>query len=125
MISLWFTLMLAVLPLALLFYVWIFIFISGSANKGQPYDKFIMDICSSSTFSFFKTLLSWGYFKRSFKTFYRHYRLKFFPVHFAELGKKSPDAKLIDLDGNVKSLLKDYIEKSYSMPLILNMGSYT
>lgn len=113
------------LPLALLFYIWIFIFVSGSANKGQAYDQFIMDICSKSTFSFFKTLLSFGYLKRSFKTFYRYYRLKFFPVEFAQLGKKSPDAKLIDLNGNEKSLLKDYIEKSYDMPLILNMGSYT
>lgn len=110
---------------ALLFYVWIFIFISGSCNTGQAYDKFIMNICSSSGLAFFKTILTWGYLKRSFKNCLRHYRLKFFPVPAAELWKPCPEATLVDLHGNTKYLLKDYINQPSSMPIILNMGSYT
>ncbi len=124
MASTLFCLSLAVLPLSLLFYFWVFIFISGSSPKGKEYDKFIMNMCSSSDFAFFKTLLSWGYFKRSFKNCCRHWRLTFFPVQFAKLGEKAPDAKLIDMAGNVK-YLADYIKQSSSIPLILNMGSYT
>ncbi len=124
----WLTVLLACVPLACLFYIWIFIFVipGGTGPSGKPYDKFIMQICSKSDFSFFKTLLSWGYFKRSFKTFVRFYKLALFPVEFALLGKPSPDAKLIGLDGKEKSLLADYIKKCPAgIPLILNMGSYT
>lgn len=113
-------------PLALAFYLWIFIFIGGSSPKGQPYDKFIMDICTSSDFNFFKTLLCWGYFKRSAKECIKAYKLWFFPVPMAELGGKAPDAKLVDLDGKSKSLVEDYIKKmGPSRPLIINIGSYT
>lgn len=110
---------------ALLFYVWIFIFISGSSNKGTAYDEFIMKICSTNNWSFFRTLLSLGYLKRSFKNMYRYYKLKFFPIPFAKLGGQCPDAGLVDLNGNRKSLLLDYSMKNPTIPLILNMGSYT
>jgi hypothetical protein len=119
---------LALLPVALLFYIWIFIFVipGGAGPSGKPYDNFIMKICSSSDLAFFRTILTWGYFKRSFKTFYKFYKLALFPVPFAKLGGVAPDAKLVDLDGNSKSLLLDYIKKCPpSIPLILNMGSYT
>jgi hypothetical protein len=44
----------------------------------------------------------------------------------ATLGKIAPDAKLVDLEGKVLSLQKDFILKmAKDVPLILNMGSYT
>ena len=108
-----------------LFYVWIFIFISGSSSKGDPYDEFIMKICAASNLSFFRTLLTWGYLKRSFKNCYRYHKLKWFPVPEAKLGSFCPDAKLVDLKGGYKSLLSDYASQYENIPLILNMGSYT
>lgn len=123
----WITTIAAIVaPLGLLFYLWVYIFISGSSPKGGAYDKFIMGICTSSDFNFFKTLLCWGYFKRSAKECIKAYKLYFFPVPMAKLGGKAPDAKLVDLNGNSKSLVEDYIKKmGPSIPLIINIGSYT
>lgn len=113
-------------PLAIAFYIWVYIFISGSSPKGKAYDKFIMDICTSSDFNFFKTLLCWGYFKRSAKECFKAYKLRFFPVPMAKFGEKAPDAKLVDLNGKSLSLVEDYIKKmGPSKPLIINIGSYT
>ena len=113
------------IAIALTVYVFIFIFISGSSSKGLPYDEFVMFICSpKGTKSFMSTVFTWGYFKRSFKNCLRHYRLKLFPVPKAMLGKACPDAKLVALDGTVKSLAEHYL-KLDDMPVILNMGSYT
>lgn len=123
----WSLLGLGVASFALFFYIFIFIFISGSSNTGQAYDKFIMTICSpKGDGEFFKTVLTWGYFKRSFKRFYQHYRLVLFPQPRAELGKPCPDATVITLENQgVRSLLRDYIDNAGDMPVILNMGSYT
>lgn len=105
--------------------MWIFIFISGSGNKGTAYDAFIKKICSNINFAFFRTILTWGYLKRSSKNCVRHHRLNFLPVPTAELGKPCPDAKLVDLNRNTKHLLADYVAQCGSILLILNMGSYT
>jgi hypothetical protein len=104
-------------------YIWTFIFISGSRHTGKPNDELIMRLCSKGNTSFAQTLFTWGYLKRSFKNFYRYYRLKLYPAPFAKLGNRCPDARLVDLDGNMRSLL-DY-ELDFDIPLILNMGSYT
>ena len=110
---------------ALLVYIFLFIFLSGSHATGAEYDKFIMDICSpSGSSSFFKTVLTFGYFKRSFKNFYTYYKVLLFPVPTATLGGPCPDAKLVALDGTA-TRLQDYIDSTRGIPLILNMGSYT
>ena len=121
----WYLISFGIVASLLLFYIWIFIFISGAPSKGREYDKFVMKICSKSGWTFFRTLLTWGYFKRSFKTFLRHYRLKFFPVPQAELNCIAPNAQLVSLDGSKTTLWSKYISETEKMPLILNMGSYT
>ncbi|RYG70458.1 hypothetical protein EON64_00120 [archaeon] len=84
--------------LGLFVYIFIFIFISGSKNSGKAYDKFVMEICSpKGDGAFLKTVLTFGYFKRSFKRFYQYYKLKLFPVPTAVLGGKCPDAQLVTL----------------------------
>lgn len=109
---------------ALMLYCWSFIMRIGTGPSGKPYDEFVFQVCSpKGEEAFMKTTYTWGFFKRSFKRCFRYYKLKLFPVPFARLGKKCPDAKLIALDGKVKSLLKDYVLKEPSIPLILNMGS--
>ena len=107
-------------------YIFGFIFIHGSSpgqDKGQ--DKFIDKTCAPS--GLLKTVLTWGYFKASFRRFLQFYRLCLFPQPQATLGKPAVDAVLIDLtSGSEKSLLADYImQMPAGMPLILNMGSYT
>ena len=112
--------------LALVIYIFLFPFLSGSKNSGGAYDKFVMEICCpKGDDTFLQTLLSWGYFKRSFKNFVRHYRLKLFPVPSAQLGKRCPDCQVVTLDGKVKSLLKDYLEVDSDLPIVINLGSYT
>ena len=118
-------LLFAFLILSLL-YIFGFIFIHGSSpgkDKGQ--DDFIDKTCAPS--GLLKTVLTWGYFKASFRRFLQFYRLCLFPQPQAKLGKPAVDAVLIDLVSNSeKSLLRDYVMNMPSgMPLILNMGSYT
>ncbi len=112
------------LLIALVGYIFVFIFVSGSKPSGGNYDKFVHETCSSKT-PFIKTVLTFGYFKRTFKQFYQHYKLKLFPVPKAQLGKACPDAKLVTLNGEMKSLLANYVNVNPEIPLILNMGSYT
>jgi hypothetical protein len=124
-ISLTILLLFAFLILSLL-YIFGFIFIHGSSpgkDKGQ--DDFIDKTCAPS--GLLKTVLTWGYFKASFRRFLQFYRLCLFPQPQAKLGKPAVDAVLIDLVSNSeKYLLKDYVMNMPSgMPLILNMGSYT
>lgn len=110
----------------LILYIFAFVIVFGPQPKGKEYDKFIMDLSApQGDASFIKTVLTWGYFKRSFREFIKYYKLKFFPVSKATLGKRCPDATLVSLDGTVKSLLKDYVDIDQDIPLILNMGSYT
>jgi hypothetical protein len=109
-------------------YVFLFIFLTGSSNQGRPYDKFIMDICSpKGDGDFFKTVFTFGYCKRTVKRFLQYYRLKFFPQPTAELHKPAPDATIVTLNGETRSLVRDYVEECQKLriPLILNMGSYT
>jgi hypothetical protein len=119
--------LLLLLLAGILLYIFAFIFLSGSKATGAAYDAFVMDICSpNGDKAFIRTVFTWGYFKRSFKQFYQHYRLKWFPVPKATLGSRCPDAKLVSLDGEELSLLDDFVNKmDPDMPLILNMGSYT
>ncbi len=106
-------------------YSWQFIFLHGSSPSGKAYDLFVKKVCSSGDVDFLKTILTFGYYKKSFSRMIWYYRLKFFPVPTATLGESAPDAKIVTLDGQVKSLLKDYINVNSDIPLILNMGSYT
>jgi hypothetical protein len=118
-------LVLVLLLSAAFLYIWTFIFIRNSGPKGQPLNEYVMKLCSKRSLSFARSLFTWGYCKRAFKNCYRYYRLKLYPAPFAKLGKRCPDAKLVDLDGNVRSLLADYVDLNSDIPLVLNMGSYT
>lgn len=111
---------------ALFVYIFLFIFLSGPEARSKAYDKFVMEICSpNGDFAFIKTVFTFGYFKRSFKRFCQYYRLKLFPQPRAEVGKRAPDATVVTLDGEKRSLLKDFLLDAGDMPVILNMGSYT
>jgi hypothetical protein len=112
----------------LFLYIFLFIFLSGEGNRGRAYDKFIMAICSpQGDGAFFMTVFTFGYLKRTWKRFLQHYRLKLFPQPTATLNKPAPDAAVVTLSGEKRSLLKDFIQETQkmNMPLILNMGSYT
>ena len=105
-------------------HVFFFIFTHGSSpgkDKGQ--DSFIDETCAPS--GLLKTVLTWGYFKATWRRFSNYYRLIFFPQKKAILGKTAPNCKVVDLNGNEKQL-SSYIEATpKGMPLILNMGSMT
>ena len=114
------------IALFLFLHIFLFIFTHGSSpgkDKGQ--DKFIDMTCAPS--GLLKTVLTWGYFKATWRRWQIHHRLMFFPEKKAMLGKIAPDCKVIDINNcNEKSLLKDYINITpKGMPLILNMGSIT
>lgn len=122
----YFSALVVVFIIGILVYIWWFIFLIGTGASGKQYDNFVMQTCSPKGYeAFMKTTYTWGYFKRSFKRCLMYYKLKLFPVPTAKLGCKCPDAKLIDLDGSVKWLLRDYVEtcSASGVPLIINMGS--
>jgi len=115
-----------IVGVALFLYIFAFIFTNGSSPQGRSYDKFIQDMCNpKGQFSFLQTVLTYGYLKRTTKLCIRHWRLKLFPQPTAELGKPCPDATLVTLNNESKSLLRDYVHKDTHIPLILNFGSYT
>jgi len=73
-----------------------------------------------------KTALTWGFAKASVRRFVNHYRLVMFPQPQAMMGCAAPDAQVVTLNGEVKGLVSDFIQKMPTgMPLVLNMGSYT
>jgi hypothetical protein len=112
------------LPAALFLYIAGFMFIHGTSPKGSKHDQWINKICAPE--GIFNTVMTWGYLKASWSRFFNFYRLMLFPQPFAAVGKVAVDAKLVDLNGKVVSLLHDYIGKMpKGKPLILNMGSYT
>jgi hypothetical protein len=113
-----------VVPLLVFIYVFGFIFIHGSVPAGSKHDNWITETCAPEGLHI--SVMTWGYFKLSCARCLDFYRLLLFPQARAKMGKKAPDAKLVDLKGKELSLLHDYIEKMpKGMPLILNMGSYT
>ena len=101
------------------------IFASGGPDKSDPkYNDWIMSICGDK--KFINSVFTIGYVKASIRRFFTDRKMLFSSQPVAEKGKVAPDAKLIDLNGNELSLLKDYIAKMpKGMPLVLNMGSYT
>jgi hypothetical protein len=108
-------------------YIFGFIFFHGSLpGKDRNQDAFIDKTCSDSSYGLVKSVLTWGYFKASFRRFREYYKLFFTSVPVATLGMKAVDARLVDLDGKELLLINDFISKVPShIPLILNMGSYT
>ncbi len=111
---------------ALFLFVHLFVFIAGSKPLKVVFEKIVADVRDPvAKGRFLKSILTFGFFKRSCKHLIRYCKLKLFPVTMACLGKKCPDAKLIALDGSVKSLLQHYVDVDPDTPLILNMGSYT
>jgi hypothetical protein len=116
----------SLITVALFFYVLSLIITNGSSPQGKTYDKFVQDICNpKGRFSFLRTVLTYGYLKRTTKLCLRHWHMKLFPQPTAELGKPCPDAALVTLNGEARSLLRDYVQKESHIPLILNFGSYT
>ena len=105
-------------------YVFGFIFIHGSVPGGSKHDNWINETCAPEGLQ--KSVFTWGYFKASFRRFYNHYKILLLQPPIATLGKPAVDARLVDLQGNPKSLLQDYILRMpKGKPFILNMGSYT
>ena len=105
-------------------YIFGFIFIHGSAPTGTQHDKWITETCAPEGLQ--KSVFTWGYYKAGMRRFYNHFKILLLRPPSATLGKPAVDARLIDLQGNPKSLLQDYISRiPKGKPFILNMGSYT
>ena len=121
----WSVLIIGLILLVLIFYIFAFIFVSGSSPSGKPYDSFVDKTCSPSQTAFFKTVFTWGYFKASYRRFHNFYKLKILRRPQASLGSKCPcDINLIRLDGSTKSL-GAYLLEAGDCPVVLNFGSYT
>lgn len=71
--------------------------------------------------------LKWGFLKSSFRNFVRFCRrnLTLARRDRVAVGRPCIDAPVVDLSGNVRSLTGDYIVGSGSVPLVLNVGSYS
>mmetsp|Transcript_26196 Transcript_26196/g.44171 ORF Transcript_26196/g.44171 Transcript_26196/m.44171 type:complete len:128 (+) Transcript_26196:70-453(+) len=116
-----------VLVISLLFMVYIyhFIFLHGSPNKGTDNDKWIRLVVFGPKGDITKTTRTWGFFKASFREFRRYCRTLFSTEPQATMGKIAPGGDVFTLDGE-KSSLEDFIDGvPRDMPLILNIGSYT
>jgi hypothetical protein len=108
-------------PATFLFILYIFTTFIGSDTAQNNF----IDRVGNPT-GLLKTVLTYGYFKASFRRFIQHYKLFFSRKPIAKLGQKAPDAEIVSLDGTVLSLQRDFISKmAKDVPLILNMGSYT
>ena len=138
---------LIILLFALFLHAWLFVLLS-SQPKGQPYDDFILRISSpKGFFHFVKTLFTYGlelaifyyifiifanlyffmncrYLKYSIKTCYRYYNSLLSGSARAMLGKTCLDTSVVTLEGEVRSL-RAFFPGNPSVPIILNMGSYT
>mmetsp|Transcript_9443 Transcript_9443/g.8449 ORF Transcript_9443/g.8449 Transcript_9443/m.8449 type:complete len:126 (-) Transcript_9443:497-874(-) len=108
-------------------YVFLFIHIHLSSPQGKPYDEYVFQRSfPKGAQHFIYSFFSLGYIKLSWLKFTEYYYRKLFPnKDLAKLGFRSPDAEVYTLNNEKKSLLNDYINISYQMPVILNMGSYT
>jgi len=115
-----------IIGVCIFLHTWLFVIMGGSQPCGKPYDNFIMQICSPKGYlHFISTVFTWGYFKCSMKMCFRYYMSQLLAAPKAKIGSKCPDMKVISLDGQTLSLLSDYVMQDPSIPLILNMGSYT
>lgn len=113
-----------VIGFVLSLYIFGFIFIHGSAPKGSKNDEWINTVCAPE--GLHHSVFTWGYFKAGMRRFYNYYKVLLLRPPSTSVGKPAVDAKLVDLQGRSKSLLRDYIlQMPKGKPLILNMGSYT
>lgn len=113
------------ISLLLVVYIYHFIFIHGSPNKGTDNDKWIRQVAFGPKGDIGKTITTWGFFKASFREFRRYYRTLFSMEPQATIGKVAPGGDVFTLDGEQTSL-EDFIDAvPRDMPLILNIGSYT
>jgi hypothetical protein len=116
------------LSVALFIYAALFMIIHKSKPrdpvKQRNHSKWVSTVCAPE--GIINTVYSWGYVRASFTRCWNYYKVRIWPVPFALEGQKAPDAKLVDLHGNPKSLLHDYIQAMPAgKPIILNMGSYS
>jgi hypothetical protein len=96
---------------------------SGGHEKDPKYAEWIMSICGGSKFA--NSLLSIGYAKYAFRTFFQRVGRVVRGVPQARLGSAAPDAPLLDLRGAPTSLQAVLREAPAGMPVVLNFGSYT
>jgi len=104
-----------------------FPFLVGSSPDVDPkYAEFVMRVCGYQNGGFLWTLCSWHYFTWSLRQMLQHHYLQLFPGTIAAPGQQAPDAEIVTLTGQAKSLLKDYIQAlPADVPMVLNFGSYT
>jgi hypothetical protein len=115
-----------VVVVAVLIYALMYMFLMGSSPGDNPaLDAFIQSTLSSKSDKngFMKSVFTFGYMKASLRRFWAAHRV-YFSMTVAEKGKTAPDALVVTIRGEEKSLRGEYIKKT-SVPLILNMGSYT
>jgi uncharacterized membrane protein YciS (DUF1049 family) len=115
----------AILALVLFVYIWLFIFIHGSApTKDKTYTDFVFALSTAKMSDFVGTLFTYGYLKASFLRFIVFYKQLLFK-RVAKKGSKAPDAKVTTLQGEQKALLADCVGKFGDLPVVINFGSYT
>ena len=108
-------------------YMWLFIFIHSAAESKKFQQKMWMRLSSFQGISqLLHTMFSWGFLKVSVRRFVRFHVNWWRQCATAQLGRMAPDVPICTSKGEVKSLLKDYIQRQpANCPLVLNFGSYT
>jgi hypothetical protein len=71
----------------------------------------------------FRTSCSIGFGKSSFRVFLRYIYLIRNPPPIARMGSVAPDCALVNLQGENKSLHKDFLISD--IPVVITMGSYS
>jgi len=105
-------------------YMLMYMFLMGSSpGKNAALDAFIKSSLGDG--GMLKTVLTFGYVKATVRRCVATYRA-WLTMSIAKEGGLALDALVVDLQGQEKSLLKDFVAPvPHGMPLILNMGSYT
>lgn len=108
-------------------YMWLFIFIHSALESKKFRQKMRMRLSSFQGISqLLRTIFSWGFLKVSARRFLRFHINCWRQRATAQLGRMAPDVPICTSKGELKSLLKDYIQRlPANCPLVLNFGSYT
>jgi hypothetical protein len=110
---------LGALGLGSFLFVWLFNFI-----KYMPFSVLKERLSSAQGRGhMFRTSCSFGFGKSSVRVFRKYLYLLRNPPPIARMGYVAPDCTLVDLNGENKSLHKDFLNTD--IPIVITMGSYS
>lgn len=105
-----------------------YMFLMGSSPGEHPaLDAFIKSTLSTGDGKgrgMLDSVLTFGYVKATFRRFYATYRA-YFTMTIAQEGKQAPDAAVVTLSGELKTLHAIFQSVPSGHPIVLNCGSYT